>query len=132
MSREQSQPVTPEWNLFLAATCGSPKALSEPLRTAIAASGGRVLAMGDVSERCAEIDFEFARMQVLEIYGLLVGAGIRLSEEAHNQLTALCRCTRYVHPSTQGAPVRLSLTLYPTDGGEDFLANVPQELEAVA
>ncbi len=118
--------------MYVAAICGSPSETAEPLRIAIVASGGRVLSMGYVSERCAEIDFEFLHTQVLEMYGLLIGAGILLSEEAHNQLTALCQCTRYVQPNTQGAPVRLSLTLYPTEGGQDFLASGPRELRAAA
>ena len=114
--------ATNEWNLLLVATCASaPKRLLDPLAAAVVACRGWVLAKGEVSARCADIDFEFAREYAVEVYSLLVGMGVELSTEAHGQLTSLCQCTRHAGAGVEGTPVRVHLTLYAAEGGEAFL-----------
>ncbi len=111
-----------EWNLLLIATCATaPKGFLEPLAAAVVACRGWVLAKGEVSARCADIDFEFARQYAVEVYGLLVGMGVELSTEAHEQLTSLYQCTRHAGAEAEGSPVRVHLTLYAAEGGEEFL-----------
>ncbi len=113
-----------EWNLVLIATCATPpKGLLDPLASAVVACRGWVLAKGEVSARCADIDFEFAREYSLEVYGLLVGMGVQLSTDAHEQLTSLWECTRHAGAEAEGLPVRVHLTLYAAEGGEEFLGD---------
>lgn len=41
-----------------------------------------------------EMSFEFTRALSLEIYGVLIAAGLELSGEAHISMTELCQCTK--------------------------------------
>ena len=41
-----------------------------------------------------EILFEFERRSCLEIYSVLIAAGLELSQDAHLRFTELCQCTR--------------------------------------
>ena len=124
--------TTPEdWNLMLIATSDcTPKHVLDQLSGAVLACGGWVLHMGAVSERCADIDFEFPRAYCAEIYGLLVGIGMELSQEAHAQITALCHCTQHMDEETQSMAARINLTVYARAGSEEFLgesAFVPEK-----
>ncbi len=115
--------TTPEdWNLMLIATSDrAPKHVLDQLSGAVVACGGWVLTLGAVSERCADIDFEFPRAYCAEIYGLLVGVGMELSQEAHHQITALCHCTQHVNEDTQSMAARVNLTVYARAESEEFL-----------
>ena len=121
-----------DWNLILVATCTTPKDLLAPLKQAILAAQGWILLQGDVSPRCADMDFEFPRSYSVEIYASLVAAGVNLSLEAHQQLTALCQCTRHAGPDAQSAVVRVNLTLYAADGADSFLEDPPRDLKEAA
>ncbi len=119
-----------ERSLNLVATCaGAPKAMLEPLSQAVVACRGWVLAQGEVSPRCADMDFEFSREHAVEIYGLLVGMGVELSTEAHGQLTCLCQRMQHADPD---AAVRVYLTLYAAEGSESFLGSGPRTLQEAA
>ena len=106
---------------MVATSATTPKRMLEPLAAAVVACRGWVLRQGEVSARCADIEFEFAREYAVEMYGLLVGIGIELSTEAHKDLTSLLHCTRHAGSGAEGEPVRISLTLYAAEGGGDFL-----------
>ncbi len=122
MKQEEQDRPNEDWNLMLIATCElHPGELLEDLSLAIFACGGWVLSRGGISERCADIDFEFPRLQAVEIYCLLVAAGVELSVEAHQGLTALCQCTRQARMDKQSAAARINLTLYVRQGSESFL-----------
>ncbi len=71
------------------------------------------------------MDFEFPRAHSVEVYALLVAMGVNLSLEAHQQLTALCQCTRHAGPEVQAAAARVNLTLYAAEGAEGFLEQLP-------
>ena len=115
--------TTPEdWNLMLIATSDrAPKHVLDQLSGAVVACGGWVLNLGAVSERCADIDFEFPRAYCAEIYGLLVGIGMELSQEAHHQITALCHCTQHVDEDAQSMAARVNLTVYARAESGEFL-----------
>ena len=102
-----------DWNLVLISS--SPDGAERVLRFlegAVGACGGWVLSRGSSGDECAEIDFEFARANCVEIYSVLVATGINLSLEAHTQLTELCHCTKYLLESKSLDIVRMHLTIY--------------------
>ncbi len=110
------------WDLQLVATSAAvPKRVVDSLAGAVTACRGWVLAHSEISPRCADIEFEFAREHAVDVYALLIGVGIELSAEAHHDLTSLCQCTRHAGRHAEGQPVRIFLTLYAADGGEEFL-----------
>ncbi len=125
--REKRTRTAEDWNLTLVATSEAlPARMLEGLSSAVVACGGWVLSHGAVSESCADIDFEFPRAQCMEIYSLLVATGVELSQEAHQQLTGLCHCTRQLGArqldhGEESAAARVHLSVYAGDGAEGFL-----------
>ncbi len=116
--------IAEDWNLVLVATTEAmPKPLLDLLCGGINACGGQVLTHGAVSEHCADIDFEFSRRASMEMYSLLVSAGLSLSLEAHHRLTELCQCTLLVNPREASTRVRVHLSVYAGEGAESFLAD---------
>jgi hypothetical protein len=72
----------------------------EPIRVvktvtgAVLGCGGWVLSrsVADTGPIC--ILFEFERASCIEIYSVLIAAGLELSKSAHIRFTELCQCTR--------------------------------------
>ncbi len=121
--------------MLVATSEADPSALLAVMSGAVTACGGWVLAQGVVSAGCADIDFEFPRDLCFEIYGLMVGSGMELSLEAHQQLTELCRCTRqriYADEETQSTPVRLHLSVYLRETSGSFLGDTNRSLPDAA
>lgn len=115
--------ITENWDLILVATSKvTPKPLVDLLCGGIHSCGGQVLTHGTVSEHCADIDFEFGCHSSMEMYSLLVSAGLELSLEAHQRLTELCQCTLLVARGAS-ARVRVHLSVYAGEGAESFLAD---------
>ncbi len=122
-----------DWNLMMVATTSAtPATLLGGLGSAVIACGGWVLTRGAVSDRCADIDFEFPRTHAIEIYALLVGSGVELSLEAHQALTELCQCTRYVGEAERQSSARIHLSLYEAEGGEAFLGSSGEGMREAA
>ena len=122
-----------DWNLMMVATTpANPAGVLGGLSGAITACGGWVLTRGVVSEHCADIDFEFPRTHAVEIYALLVGSGVELSLEAHQGLTELCQCTRYVGEAERQSSARIHLSLYEAAGGEAFLGSSGEGMREAA
>lgn len=61
---------------------------------AILGCGGWVLSRGASDTGLIDILFEFERASCLEIYSILIAAGLELSQSAHLRFTELCQCTR--------------------------------------
>jgi hypothetical protein len=61
---------------------------------AILGCGGWVLSRSASDSGLIDVLFEFERRSCLEIYTILVAAGVELSESAHLRFTELCQCTR--------------------------------------
>ncbi len=122
-----------DWNLMLVATSGKrPAGVLEGLSGAILACGGWVLRQGQVSDVCADLDFEFPRVHAMEIYSVLMAAGVELSLEAHQQLTALCHCTGHLQSGDAFAAVRVQLTLYAEEAAGSFLASLADSIKEAA
>ncbi|HUX45450.1 MAG TPA: hypothetical protein VMV57_11915 [Terracidiphilus sp.] len=120
-------PVT-SWAMQMRAlSTEKPTSLVQTLTGAILGCGGWVLSRGANDAGTISVLFEFERRTCLEIYSVLVGAGLELSQCGHNQLTELCRCTR-LHPKAFGdqvASIELEILTYPVQmKGESRLPEV--------
>ena len=73
-----------------------PSRAVKSLTGAILACEGWVLSRSATDAGLIEILFEFERHSCLEIYSILIAAGLELSQGAHIRFTELCQCTRMV------------------------------------
>ena len=90
---EQSMNVP--WAMQMrAASNEDPGHLVQTLTGAILGCGGWVLSRGANDTGTVSILFEFEREACVEIYCLLVAAGLELSQNGHLRFTELCQCTR--------------------------------------
>jgi hypothetical protein len=71
-----------------------PGRLVQPLTGAILGCGGWVLSRGANDTGTINMLFEFERNACVEIYSLLIAAGLELSQNGHVRFTGLCQCTR--------------------------------------
>jgi hypothetical protein len=77
-----------------ATTMEEPDRLIPSLTGSILSNGGWVLSRGADDEGRVSMLFEFERMHCVEIYTLLIAAGLELSQLAHLHFTELCQCTK--------------------------------------
>jgi len=71
-----------------------PSRLVQTLTGAILGSGGWVLSRGANDTGMVSMLFEFERRTCVDIYTLLIAAGLELSQNGHIRFTELCQCTR--------------------------------------
>ena len=71
-----------------------PSRLVQSLTGAILGCGGWVLSRGANDSGRVSLLFEFERQACLDIYSVLIGAGVELSQSGHIRFTELCQCTR--------------------------------------
>jgi hypothetical protein len=71
-----------------------PARLVQTLTGAILACGGWVLSRGANDTGTISMLFEFERQACVEIYSVLIAAGLELSQHGHIRFTELCQCTR--------------------------------------
>lgn len=71
-----------------------PSRLVQSLTGAILGCGGWVLSRGATDTGLINMLFEFERRACVDIYSLLIGAGLELSQSGHIRFTELCQCTR--------------------------------------
>jgi len=71
-----------------------PSRLVQTLTGAILGCGGWVLSRGANDAGTVTMLFEFERQACVDIYSVLVGAGLELSQSGHIRITELCQCTR--------------------------------------
>lgn len=81
-----------------------PGRLVQTLTGAILGCGGWVLSRGANDTGMVSMLFEFERHACVDIYSLLVAAGLELSQSGHIRFTELCQCTRS-HPEECGAEI---------------------------
>ena len=81
-----------------------PSRLIRSLTGAILGCGGWVLSRGADDAGMINLMFEFERRSCVDIYSLLVAAGLELSPTGHMRFTELCQCTRN-HPLQCGAEI---------------------------
>ncbi|WP_158751138.1 hypothetical protein [Acidobacterium sp. S8] len=107
-----------DWDLKLTATCADdPQRVLRFLTGAVLSCGGWVLSRSMPGSDTVEMSFEFARAVSLEVYSVLIAAGLELSRDAHISMTELCQCTKNLLASKgfEVARVRLLVLAAPLD-----------------
>jgi hypothetical protein len=108
----QAQPPD-GWSLKLTALShDEPERLARYLTGALLACGGWVLTRTTQGNQAAELDFEFARAVCVEIYAVLIAAGLELSRDSHMQMAELCHCTKNLIESRAFEIARVDLVVY--------------------
>ncbi|MGC2161218.1 MAG: hypothetical protein WA634_04855 [Silvibacterium sp.] len=111
--RAGSYPEADGWSLKLTAlSADEPDRLVRFLTGALLACGGWVLTRTTQGNQAAELDFEFARASCVEIYAVLIAAGLELSRDSHLQMTDLCHCTKNLIESRAFDIARVDLVVY--------------------
>lgn len=70
-----------------------PDRLVQTLTGAILGCGGWVLSRGSSDTGTVNLLFEFERRICVDIYSVLVAAGVDLTQSGHRRFTELCQCT---------------------------------------
>ncbi len=92
-SSEQTTPIP--WALQMkGVSTEEPSRLVQSLTGAILACGGWVLSRGANDTGTVNMLFEFERHSCIDIYTVLIAAGVELSQYGHIRFTELCQCTR--------------------------------------
>lgn len=106
------------WALEMRAiSAEEPVELVQTLTGAILGCGGWILSRGASDTGLVSLLFEFERQACVEIYTVLVAAGLELSQDGHIRFTELCQCTRS-HPAECGreiASVDLEIQTIPVE-----------------
>ena len=94
-----------------------PARLVQSLTGAILGCGGWVLSRGANNSGTVNMLFEFERQSCMDIYSILVGVGLELSQSGHIHFTELCRCTQsHVREcGTDLASVDLEIQTFPVE-----------------
>jgi hypothetical protein len=102
-----------------------PAHLVKILTGAILACGGWVLSRGANDTGTVSILFEFERQACVEIYSMMIAAGLDLSQAGHIRFTELCQCTRshMEDCGTEIASIDLEIQTFPVEMLRRSLAN---------
>lgn len=94
-----------------------PSRLVRSLTGAILGCGGWVLCRGANDTGRVNMFFEFERQACVDIYTVLIAAGVELSQTGHIRFTELCQCTRSRQRdcSTEIASVDLEVQTFPPE-----------------
>ena len=101
------------------------------LTGAIMACGGMMLSRRFHSDGSAAIECEFPRAICVEMYSVLLSAGLRLSRSSHLKLSELCRCTHALPLDFQQQMVMLEVEVLQR-GSEEEVLNLLVERQPVA
>jgi hypothetical protein len=116
LERDVEKRISIPWAMQMKAVAADePGRLVKTLTGAILASGGWVLSRGANDTGTINMLFEFERQACLDIYSVLIAAGVELSQSGHVLLTELCQCTRSNRQDCGGeiASVDLEIQTYP-------------------
>jgi hypothetical protein len=94
-----------------------PSRLVQALTGAILGCGGWVLSRGASDTGTVNMLFEFERQACIDIYSVMIAAGLELSQSGHIRFTELCQCTRSNQQEcgTEIASVDLEIQTFPID-----------------
>jgi hypothetical protein len=94
-----------------------PSRLVQTLTGAILGCGGWVLSRGANDTGTVSMLFEFERQACVDIYSLLIAAGLELSQSGHIRFTELCQCTRSntADCRTEIASIDLEIQTFPME-----------------
>ena len=112
------QDVNIPWAMQLrAVSTEDPSRLVQALTGAIRGCGGWVLSRGANDSGTINMLFEFERQACIDIYSVLIGVGLELSQSGHIHFTELCQCTRnhLLECGTDLASVDLEIRTFPIE-----------------
>jgi hypothetical protein len=112
----ERQVMSVPWAMQMRAVSSQdPGRLVQALTGAILGCGGWVLSRGANDSGTVTILFEFERHACLDIYSVLIAAGVELSQNGHIRLTELCQCTRSSHLDcgTEIASIDIEIQTFP-------------------
>ena len=97
-----------------------PARLVQTLTGAILGCGGWVLSRGANDTGTINMLFEFERQACVDIYSVLIAAGLELSQSGHIRFTELCQCTRSNQQDcgTEIASIDLEIQTFPVEAGD--------------
>jgi hypothetical protein len=100
-----------------AVSAEEPSHLVQALTGAILGCGGWVLSRGTNDTGTINMLFEFERHACVDIYAMLIAAGLELSQSGHIRFTELCQCTRNQRPGcgTEIASIDLEIQTFPVE-----------------
>jgi hypothetical protein len=114
--RDAGQAMSIPWALQMKAiSVEEPSRLVQTLTGAILGCGGWVLSRGANDTGTVNMLFEFERNACVEIYSVLIAAGLELSQNGHIRFTELCQCTRnhYQDCGAEIASIDLEVQTFP-------------------
>ena len=93
--QSRSRAISVPWAMQMKAiSTEEPSRLVQSLTGAILGCGGWVLSRGANDTGAINMLFEFERQACVDIYSVLIAAGVELSQNGHVRFTELCQCTR--------------------------------------
>ncbi|MDR3775146.1 MAG: hypothetical protein P4L26_17460 [Terracidiphilus sp.] len=116
--QEAGRVISIPWAMEMKAiSIEEPSRLVQNLTGAILGCGGWVLSRGANDTGTVSMLFEFERQACVEIYSLLIAAGLELSQSGHIRFTELCQCTRSQQKEcgTEIASVDLEIQTFPVE-----------------
>lgn len=116
--RRPAQPISIPWAMQMkAVSTEEPARLVQSLTGAILACGGWVLSRGANDSGTVNMLFEFERQACVDIYSILIAAGLELSQSGHMRFTELCQCTRNRHRDcgAEIASIDLEIQTFPPE-----------------
>jgi hypothetical protein len=104
-ARDAIQMMSIPWAMQMKAiSIEDPSRLVQTLTGAILGCGGWVLSRGANDTGTVNMLFEFERQACVDIYSVMIAAGLELSQSGHIRFTELCQCTRN-HQQDCGAEI---------------------------
>lgn len=116
--RSAAQTASVPWAMEMkAVSIEDPSRLVQTLTGAILGCGGWVLSRGANDTGTINMLFEFERQACVDIYSLLIAAGLELSQNGHVRFTELCQCTRSQPKDcgTEIASIDLEIQTFPVE-----------------
>ncbi|MBT9331343.1 hypothetical protein [Paracidobacterium acidisoli] len=111
--------ATARRELRLTALCHEDAARTVRFLTgAVMACGGWVLVRRFFPDDSAEMEFEFPRATCVEMYSVLIAAGLELIRESHVLMADLCQCTKDLIESKGLETAGVDLRVLPGKPGE--------------
>ncbi len=126
--RDAMPPSAIPWALQMRAISREePNRVVRSVTGAILGCGGWVLSRSASDGGLVDILFEFERHSCLEIYSILIAAGLELSQSAHIRFTELCQCTRLVRKdcSEEIVSIDLEVQTFAMNEGKDIAGLMP-------
>jgi hypothetical protein len=116
--RDGATIISMPWAMQMKAVCmDEPSRLVPVLTGAILGCGGWVLSRGANDTGTVNMLLEFERQACVDIYSVLIAAGLELSQSGHIRFTELCQCTRshQLDCGAEIASVDLEIQTYPRE-----------------